>query len=165
VRLTLYSDCTLTLQCSICELRSQKLHDPRHVFFKFDRPVHIPLVSAQPFLPILYRSRVGEVPVGAVLNPRDPTAYLKHVLHKETLCDIHSDQIRGIWLRCAHCAAGFDICQDAEQIADHDPTHGKLLLETVERADSQSLSFLKREWTWVFLDSWQIWPRRKASLC
>ena len=68
---------------------------------------------------------MGETPSGAVTNPRDPTGYLKHVLHKETLCDIHSDQIRGVWLRCAHCAAGFDICQDAEQIADHDPTHGQ----------------------------------------
>lgn len=84
---------------------------------------------------------MGEVPVGAVLNPRDPTAYLKHVLHKETLCDIHSDQIRGIWLRCAHCAAGFDICQDAEQIADHDPTHGELVLTRDERADRSLCRF------------------------
>jgi len=76
---------------------------------------------------------VGEVSTGAVVNPRDPTGYLKHVLHKETLCDIHSDQIRGIWLRCAHCAAGFDICQDAEQIANHDPTHGELSLDEVRR--------------------------------
>jgi hypothetical protein len=60
-----------------------------------------------------------------VINPRDPTAYLKHVLHRETLCDIHSNQIRGAWLRCCHCAAGFDICQEAEQIADHDATHGE----------------------------------------
>jgi hypothetical protein len=29
-----------------------------------------------------------------------------------------------VWLRCAHCAAGFDICQEAEQMADHDSTHG-----------------------------------------
>jgi hypothetical protein len=112
--------------CSICELRSYRIHDPRHVFFKFDRPVHVPLRSPHPFLPLLYKNRVGQVPSTAVLNPRDPTAYLKHVLHRDTLCDIHSDQIRGIWLRCAHCAAGFDICSDAEQIADHDATHGEL---------------------------------------
>ncbi|KAL7421406.1 hypothetical protein Q5752_004291 [Cryptotrichosporon argae] len=109
--------------CSICELRSYRIHDPRHVFFKFDRPVHIPLQSAGPLLPLLYKSRVGEIPTGVAINPRDPTAYLRHVLHRETLCDIHSDQIRGTWLRCAHCAAGFDICQEAEQIADHDATH------------------------------------------
>lgn len=111
--------------CSICELRSYRIHDPRHVFFKFDRPVHVALQSPHAFLPLLYKNRVGQVPAGAVINPRDPTAYLKHVLHKDTLCDIHSNQIRGIWLRCAHCAAGFDICSDAEQIADHDVTHGE----------------------------------------
>ncbi|KAK4688499.1 hypothetical protein P7C73_g1605, partial [Tremellales sp. Uapishka_1] len=75
----------------------------------------------------LYKSRVGQIPANSVIDTRDPTAYLKHVLHREvreiTLCDIHEDQIRGIWLRCAHCAAGFDICQEAEQIADHDATH------------------------------------------
>ncbi|GMK56642.1 hypothetical protein CspeluHIS016_0304820 [Cutaneotrichosporon spelunceum] len=111
--------------CSICELRSYRVHDPRHVFFKFDRPVHIPLQSPRPLLPILYRGRVGQVPATAVVNPRDPTSYLKHVLHRETLCDIHADQIRGIWLRCAHCAAGFDICSEAEPMAlvSHDPTH------------------------------------------
>lgn len=113
--------------CSICELRSYRVHDPRHVFFKFDRPVHIPLRSPNPLLPLLYKSRAGQVPASAPRNPRDPTGYLKHVLHKDTLCDIHSDQIRGIWLRCAHCAAGFDICSDAEQIADHDATHGEYL--------------------------------------
>ncbi|KLT45979.1 hypothetical protein CC85DRAFT_268587 [Cutaneotrichosporon oleaginosum] len=111
--------------CSICELRSYRVHDAKHVFFKFDRPVHMPLQSSRPLLPLLYRTRVGAVPATAVLNPRDPTSYLKHVLHKETLCDIHADQIRGIWLRCAHCAAGFDICSEAEPMASasHDPTH------------------------------------------
>lgn len=109
--------------CSICELRSYRIHDARHVFFKFDRPVHMPLRSPRPFLPLLYKNRAGQVPATAVLNVRDPTAYLRHVLHRDTLCDIHGDQIRGIWLRCAHCAAGFDICSDAEQIADHDATH------------------------------------------
>ncbi|BEJ13657.1 hypothetical protein CspHIS471_0308310 [Cutaneotrichosporon sp. HIS471] len=113
--------------CSICELRSYRVHDPRHVFFKFDRPVHVPLQSPHPLLPLLYQHRrpVGKVPSTAVVNPRDPTSYLKHVLHSDTLCDIHSDQIRGIWLRCAHCAAGFDICSEAEVMASvsHDPTH------------------------------------------
>ena len=85
----------------------------------------MPVKLARPLLPLLYKGRVGEIPVGAVIDPRDPTAYLKHVLHRETLCDIHSDQVRGIWLRCAHCAAGFDICQEAEEIARHDPTHGE----------------------------------------
>lgn len=67
------------------------------------------------------------MPPTAVLNPRDPTSYLKHVVHKDTLCDIHADQIRGIWLRCAHCAAGFDICSEAEPMASvsHDPSHGE----------------------------------------
>lgn len=108
--------------CSICELRSYRIHDPRHVFFKLDRPVQVPLANQRPFVPLLYKARVGMVPATAVLNPRDPQAYLKHVLHKETLCDIHADQIRGIWLRCAHCA-GFDICSEAEAEAHHDPTH------------------------------------------
>lgn len=144
--------------CSICELRSYRVHDPRHVFFKFDRPVHVPLQSPRPLLPLLvslprpsvlcatrqgvdrqYRTRVGAVPATAVLNPRDPTAYLKHVLHKETLCDIHADQIRGIWLRCAHCAAGFDICSEAEQMsaASHDPTHG-----------TSALTLTHMKWMW-----------------
>ncbi|WVF65712.1 hypothetical protein IAT40_000443 [Kwoniella sp. CBS 6097] len=111
--------------CTICELRSYRVHDPTHVFFKFDRPVHVPLRSSQPLLPLLYRHSVGKVPTSALasINPRDPTAYLKHVLHKETLCDVHGDQIRGIWFRCAHCAAGYDLCQEAEQTVDHDPTH------------------------------------------
>ncbi|WVQ81455.1 hypothetical protein IAT38_003579 [Cryptococcus sp. DSM 104549] len=111
--------------CSICELRSYKVHDPTHVFFKFDRPVHIPLRSRRPLLPPLYRHPVGKVPSSALatINPRDPTSYLKHVLHRETLCDVHGDQIKGMWMRCAHCAAGFDICQEAEGVADHDSTH------------------------------------------
>ena len=105
------------------------MHNPSHVFFKFDRPVHFPLKSPQPLLPLLYRARVGDIPAGAVVDPRNPTSYLQHVLHKETLCDIHSDQIRGIWYRCAHCAAGFDVCQDAEQTAEHDPTHVFVVLK------------------------------------
>ncbi|ORY29144.1 hypothetical protein BCR39DRAFT_532845 [Naematelia encephala] len=109
--------------CSICELRSYRIHNPRHLFFKLDRPVHIPLTSRSPLLPILYKTRAGDLPVNATVDPRDPTAYLKHVIHRETLCDIHGDQIRGAWLRCVHCAAGFDICQEAEMVADHDPTH------------------------------------------
>lgn len=84
----------------------------------------VPLQSPAPLLPLLYKYPVGAVPSGVVTDPANPTAYLDHVLHRETLCDIHSDQIRGIWLRCAHCDAGFDICQDAEQIVTHDPTHG-----------------------------------------
>ena len=117
------------MQCSICELRSYRVHNPSHVFFKFDRPVHFPLKSPQSLLPLLYRARVGDIPAGAVVDPRNPTSYLQHVLHKETLCDIHSDQIRGIWYRCAHCAAGFDVCQDAEQTAEHDPTHVFVVLK------------------------------------
>ncbi|RXK37138.1 hypothetical protein M231_05589 [Tremella mesenterica] len=117
------SELTAFNLCSICELRSYRVHDPFHVFFKFDRPVHFPLTSPRPLLPRLYKSRVGDVPSGSVLDPHDPTSYLRHLVHKETLCDIHSDQIRGIWLRCAHCAAGFDMCQEAEGNADHDPTH------------------------------------------
>ncbi|OWZ68671.1 hypothetical protein AYX14_00879 [Cryptococcus neoformans] len=111
--------------CSICELRSYRVHDPTHFFFKFDRPVHIPIRSYRPVLPPLYRHPVGKVPASALatINPRDPTAYLKHVMHRDTLCDVHGDQIRGVWLRCAHCAAGFDICLEAERIADHDATH------------------------------------------
>ncbi|WVO18309.1 hypothetical protein L204_106024 [Cryptococcus depauperatus] len=111
--------------CSICELRSYKIHDPNHVFLKFDRPVHIPLRFSRPLLPLLYRHPAGRVPSSALttINPRDPTAYLKHVLHQETLCDVHGEQIRGVWLRCAHCASGFDICQRAESLADHDVTH------------------------------------------
>lgn len=114
-------------QCSICELRSYRVHDPTHFFFKFDRPVHIPIRSYRPVLPLLYRHPVGKVPASALatINPRDPTAYLKHVMHRDTLCDVHGDQIRGVWLRCAHCAGGFDICLDAERIADHDATHGE----------------------------------------
>lgn len=111
------------MQCSVCELRSYRLHNPLHVFLKLDRPVDIPLASPQPALPILLRNRVGDVPPG--VTPRDPTAYLQFVLHRETLCDIHSDQIRGTWLRCGHCPAGFDICAEAESIAEHDPTHGE----------------------------------------
>ncbi|WVO22726.1 uncharacterized protein IAS62_004060 [Cryptococcus decagattii] len=111
--------------CSICELRSYRVHDPTHFFFKFDRPVHIPIRSYRPVLPLLYRHPVGKVPASALatINPRDPTAYLKHVMHRDTLCDVHGDQIRGVWLRCAHCASGFDICLEAERIADHDATH------------------------------------------
>ncbi|WRT68905.1 uncharacterized protein IL334_005887 [Kwoniella shivajii] len=111
--------------CSICELRSYRLHNPSHVFFKFDRPVHISVQSSRPILPLLYRNPVGKVPTSALttINPRDPTAYLKHVLHRETLCDVHGDQIRGVWLRCCHCAAGFDVCQEAERLLEHDPTH------------------------------------------
>jgi len=112
------------VQCSICEIRSYKVHDPRHVFFKFERPVDIPLMSTRPLLPILYKNRVGEVARDIELDPHDPTSYLNYVLHRETLCDIHADQIRGQWLRCAHCPAGFDICHEAEEIALHDPTHG-----------------------------------------
>lgn len=82
-------------------------------------------MSTRPLLPILYKGRVGDVSREAEVETNDPTAYLKYVLHRETLCDIHADQIRGQWLRCGHCAAGFDICQEAEEIALHDPTHGK----------------------------------------
>lgn len=91
-------------------------------------------MSPRPFLPILYKGRVGEVSREVEIDTDDPTAYLKHVLHRETLCDIHADQIRGQWLRCAHCPAGFDICQEAEEIALHDPTHGEspLLLLSAE---------------------------------
>lgn len=106
------------------------MHDSSHVFFRLDRPVHIPLQSATPLLPVLYKYRVGAVPSGITVDAHNPTAYLQHVLHRETLCDIHSDQIRGIWLRCAHCAAGFDICVEAEQVAMHDPTHGELFYGT-----------------------------------
>lgn len=122
----------------MCEVRSYTLHNPLHVFFKFDRPVHVPLASPEPILPILLRNRVGDVASGIHLDPTDPSAYLRHLLHKETLCDIHADQIRGVWLRCAHCPAGFDICAEAEAGADHDQTHGKRLLhQTLEiRTDS-----------------------------
>ncbi|WWC64178.1 uncharacterized protein I303_106786 [Kwoniella dejecticola CBS 10117] len=111
--------------CSICELRSYKVHDPTHIFLKLDRPVQIPIRSSTPVLPLLYRHPVGKVPTSALatINPRDPTAYLQHLLHRETLCDVHGDQIRGVWLRCCHCAAGFDVCQEAEKVLDHDPTH------------------------------------------
>ncbi|WWC73241.1 uncharacterized protein I206_107207 [Kwoniella pini CBS 10737] len=111
--------------CSICELRSYKLHDPTHVFLKLDRPVHIPIKSSRPVLPLLYRHPVGKVPTSALatINSRDPTAYLQHLLHRETLCDVHTDQIRGIWFRCCHCAAGFDVCQEAEKALNHDSTH------------------------------------------
>jgi hypothetical protein len=74
---------------------------------------------------LLYRGQVGEVPHNTFVDSRDPKAYLAHLLHRETLCDIHSDQIRGVWLRCAHCADGFDICEEAEEVAHHDPTHGE----------------------------------------
>ncbi|OCF60275.1 hypothetical protein L486_02955 [Kwoniella mangroviensis CBS 10435] len=118
--------------CSICELRSYRVHDPTHVFFRFDRPVHIPIRSSRPILPPLYRQPVGKVPTSALstINPRDPTAYLKHVLHRETLCDVHGDQIRGVWLRCCHCAAGYDVCQEAERASDHDPTHVFVLFKS-----------------------------------
>ncbi|OCF31344.1 hypothetical protein I317_01200 [Kwoniella heveanensis CBS 569] len=134
--------------CTICELRSYRVHDPTHVFFKFDRPVHIPLRSARPLLPLLYRHSVGKVPTSAVasINPRDPTAYLKHVLHKETLCDVHGDQIRGIWFRCAHCAAGYDLCQEAEQTVDHDPTHVFVVFKgRVDMASFRALADLGSE--------------------
>ena len=85
-------------------------------------------MSTRPLLPVLYKARVGDVARDVEINPRDPTAYLQHLLHRETLCDIHADQIRGQWLRCAHCPAGFDICHEAEEIALHDPTHGKITL-------------------------------------
>ncbi|KAK8843444.1 hypothetical protein IAR55_007101 [Kwoniella newhampshirensis] len=111
--------------CSICELRSYRFHNPSHVFLKFDRPVHVSLSSPRPLFPILYKHPVGKVPSSALttIDPRDPTSYLRHVMHRETVCDLHGDQIRGVWLRCAHCAAGFDICHEAERIANHDPTH------------------------------------------
>ena len=96
-----------------------------HVFVRFDRPVDVPLASPGPILPVLLRNRVGDVVPGINLDPQDPTAYLRHLLHKETLCDVHSDQIKGVWLRCANCPAGFDICTEAEAEAEHDPTHGK----------------------------------------
>ncbi|WWC91357.1 uncharacterized protein L201_006300 [Kwoniella dendrophila CBS 6074] len=118
--------------CSICELRSYKIHNPSHIFLKFDRPVHIPVRSSRPILPLLYRQPVGKVPTSALatINPRDPTAYLQHLLHRETLCDVHGDQIRGTWLRCCHCAAGFDVCQEAERVLDHDPTHVFVLFKS-----------------------------------
>jgi hypothetical protein len=49
--------------CSICELRSYRVHDPKHVFFKFDRPVHIPLQSPRPLLPILVSAPLKRVPL------------------------------------------------------------------------------------------------------
>lgn len=100
-------------------------------------------MSIRPFLPILYKNRVGEVAREIELDPRDPTAYLKHVLHRETLCDIHADQIRGQWLRCAHCPAGFDICHEAEEIALHDPTHGMSNILTAADDQCSSCSRLK----------------------
>lgn len=40
-------------QCSKCERTSYTVHDPMHVFLKFDRPAHFPLQSTLPILPIL----------------------------------------------------------------------------------------------------------------
>jgi hypothetical protein len=97
-------------------------------------------MSIRPFLPILYKNRVGDVAREVELDPHDPTAYLKHVLHRETLCDIHANQIRGQWLRCAHCPAGFDICHEAEEIALHDPTHGTSSIMAVADAQCSSCS-------------------------
>ncbi|ORX38912.1 hypothetical protein BD324DRAFT_617855 [Kockovaella imperatae] len=109
--------------CSNCEIRSYRWHDPKHVFFKLDAPVHFSIQSEEGLLPLLYKGKVGEVPSSVALDPRDPKAYLKHVVHRETLCDIHSDQIRGAWFRCAHCPAGFDVCEEAAQEDHHDSTH------------------------------------------
>nr|XP_019047774.1 hypothetical protein I302_04391 [Kwoniella bestiolae CBS 10118]OCF26704.1 hypothetical protein I302_04391 [Kwoniella bestiolae CBS 10118] len=131
--------------CSICELRSYRVHDPTHVFLKFDRPVHAPIRSSRPVLPLLYRQPVGKVPTSALssINPRDPTAYLKHLLHRETLCDVHGDQIRGVWLRCCHCAAGYDLCQEAERASHHDPTHVFVLFKSrVDMAAFRALADL-----------------------
>ena len=122
----LFLHALISVQCSSCERRSYRVHDPRHVFLKFDRPAHLPIQSTSPILPILYKRKAVELPPSATSDAReDPTAYLSHVVHRETLCDIHSDQIRGVWLRCGHCAAGFDICAEAEAIAHHNPAHGK----------------------------------------
>lgn len=131
-------DCrvALTIQCSPCDVRSYRVHDPSHVFLKFDRPVDYPIPpSTAPLLPLLTRNRAGDVPPNVTLPPRtqNPTAYLSHVLHRETLCDVHSDQIRGVWLRCVHCEGGFDTCTEGEVVAGHDQTHGEFEERSVWR--------------------------------
>ncbi|GHJ88425.1 hypothetical protein NliqN6_4827 [Naganishia liquefaciens] len=109
--------------CSSCERTSYTVHDPMHVFIKFDRPVQFPLQSPLPILPSLYKTPVGQVASTMPLDPRDPEAYLRCVEHRSTICDVHVGQIKGTWLRCVHCAGSFDVCLNCQAAADHDPTH------------------------------------------
>src|ERR1700761_5341008 len=47
---------TNLIQCSDCEAKSYRVHDPMHTFLKIHRPVDIPcpLESEFPIIPILY---------------------------------------------------------------------------------------------------------------
>jgi len=46
-------------QCSTCERRSYQLHDPLHVFLRFDRPVDFEVKARAPLFPVLYKKPAG----------------------------------------------------------------------------------------------------------
>ncbi|CDZ96260.1 Uncharacterized conserved protein, contains ZZ-type Zn-finger [Phaffia rhodozyma] len=123
--------------CATCERRSYLIHDPMHVFIRFDRPVDIPVKSLLPLLPVLYKTPAGSSvdpnqpapPEGyseAALKNRNlnnPTMYLNHLYHPSTVCDLCMTPISGKWYRCAVCEASFDLCADCHGSANHDKDH------------------------------------------
>lgn len=46
-------------QCSTCEKRSYQIHDPMHVFLRFDRPVDFEVKARTPLFPNLYKKPAG----------------------------------------------------------------------------------------------------------
>ncbi|KAF9054481.1 hypothetical protein BJ165DRAFT_1382128 [Panaeolus papilionaceus] len=105
--------------CSSCEVRSYRIHDPFHIFFKVPRPVDRPIESHFPLLPPLYKVPVGPLAGAPVSN--DPKGYLRHLIHSSAVCDRCMTCIQGEWFRCCYCAR--DLCEDCQEVDTHNDKH------------------------------------------
>jgi hypothetical protein len=48
---------------------------------------------------------------------------LETLVHPSILCDNCFSVINGIWYRCCHCTASYDLCDMCESRISHDPSH------------------------------------------
>ncbi|KAG8986572.1 hypothetical protein FRB93_005234 [Tulasnella sp. JGI-2019a] len=94
--------------CHDCEKTSFTIHPLTHVFIKFNRRVDRIIQSQEPLVPTLYQESTNG-------NPMDASDEL---VHEATLCDHCMTQIKGVWYRCAYCAA--DLCHIHEETHDVD---------------------------------------------
>ncbi|KAE9399944.1 hypothetical protein BT96DRAFT_965525 [Gymnopus androsaceus JB14] len=113
--------------CSNCEEASYRVHDSLHAFFKLPRRVNRPIQSNFPMIPVIYKMPAGPSP--AAYDVRDPTGYLRSIVHPAAVCDRCVTRIQGAWFHCAHC--GKDLCSSCESVDTHDDTHVFLVFKAL----------------------------------
>ncbi|KAE9399947.1 hypothetical protein BT96DRAFT_677457 [Gymnopus androsaceus JB14] len=122
--------------CSNCEEASYRVHDSLHAFFKLPRRVNRPIQSNFPMIPVIYKMPAGPSP--AAYDVRDPTGYLRSIVHPAAVCDRCVTRIQGAWFHCAHCRK--DLCSSCESVDTHDDTHVFLVFKAL--IDMQKLRIM-----------------------